>query len=360
MKCMENMKRITLLEDDVINMIKLYKYNGKEFYYNDVFKSDLDMIQKQVAELDSYYLAKWLEIPLTESRMKLLVKKNIVPKNKDEQLLVNIRRIMERLQKGIEQFEPIINDCHEMVKSLFFNVKDVMFVSRTKVDRNRVIPDRRVISRRDRLNDMLDKFNSLKNTEEHELTILVTNFYVDFLNEKPFKEENEFIGLMLMYILLFHSGFNQFKYTSFFSELLKIKKSFSKAILQASFNWEEGFAQTSPLHHLLVRVLLNGYKNIENQLRDYEFDKDLNKTNNIENTIMKLPEIFSKEDLRIKHPYVSDSTINRTLQRLRDEDKIRPMSGGRSAKWMRLYKTASKFSDYKQLGLFDFSEENKK
>ena len=42
----------------------------------------------------------------------------------------------------------------------------------------------------------------------------------------------------------------------------------------------------------------------------------------LNNDHYKLDEIFTKDDIRNIHPYISDSTINRTLKRLRDENKI--------------------------------------
>ena len=84
----------------------------------------------------------------------------------------------------------------------------------------------------------------------------------------------------------------------------------------------------------------------------YEYDSKLNKGDNIENTIYRVPQIFTKDDIRIKHPYVSDSTINRTLQRLRDEGKISPLGTGRSAKWMRVTQTPERFNPYEQLDIF--------
>ena len=60
------------------------------------------------------------------------------------------------------------------------------------------------------------------------------------------------------------------------------------------------------------------------------------KSTNIENTINKLPNIFTKDQIREIHPYVSESTINRALQKLRDENKIKPLGKGRSAKWRKI------------------------
>ena len=44
---------------------------------------------------------------------------------------------------------------------------------------------------------------------------------------------------------------------------------------------------------------------------------------------------FTKEDIRLQNPYVSESTINRALISLRDSGYIEPLGKGRSAKWIR-------------------------
>ena len=106
------------------------------------------------------------------------------------------------------------------------------------------------------------------------------------------------------------------------------------------------------LNRLLVSLILDSYKEIDSFAHEYEFEKKLNKSDNLENSILKLPEIFSKNDLRKRHPNVSDATIDRTLKRMRDEDKIRPLGTGRSAKWQRMI-TGNKKLSVEQLSLFD-------
>jgi len=65
--------------------------------------------------------------------------------------------------------------------------------------------------------------------------------------------------------------------------------------------------------------------------------------------------VFSKDDIRLKHPLISDSTINRTLKRLQQENKIRPLGKGRSAKWIKLYKKEKKSKIQEQLN-FDLGD----
>ena len=80
------------------------------------------------------------------------------------------------------------------------------------------------------------------------------------------------------------------------------------------YNGMNGFAGIIGLYYLLIQ------------------NKGL-KSDNVESTIYKLPEFFTKDDVRRANPNVSDATINRILNKLRDDGVIMPLGTGRSAKW---------------------------
>jgi hypothetical protein len=179
----------------------------------------------------------------------------------------------------------------------------------------------------------------------------MTNFYVDFMNLNCFNKENELIGLVLLYALIIRD-FSVFKYVSFFKYFLKEKDGWKSGLITANYYWSSGYAQTEMISRILLNILIHSYEEVDDMAHEYVFEKELNKSNNIENSILKLDEIFSKEDLRKRHPNVSDATIDRTLKRLKDEDKVRPLGKGRSSKWQRIVSGNKKFG-IEQLSLFN-------
>ena len=107
---------------------------------------------------------------------------------------------------------------------------------------------------------------------------------------------------------------------------------------------------------MIIDEILNKtelYYDLSERARDFEYESklEISKSDYIENTIMKLDEVFAKEEIRKRHPLISDSTINRTLKRLQEEDKIRPLGKGRSAKWIKLVKSTKKLNYQEQLNL---------
>ena len=208
-------------------------------------------------------------------------------------------------------------------------------------------------SKRDELEDLLKTCENLINKGEYELTYIITNFYIDFINGNYFSINNNTLGLILLYLLLYREDFHLFKYVSFTRLLNNHIDEFKTYVNKANYNYEEGFSKTAPLQKLIIDMLIEGYNMVETKVREYSFDSNLNKSDNIENTIYKLPQIFTKDDIRLRHPYTSESTINRTLQRLRDENKIRPNGVGRSASWIRLVELSDFNPDYKQMDIFN-------
>lgn len=357
MHCIDNMERITLSTDIVMKMMNLYEFKGKEFYYHDVLESDLEYIQKQNIERETFFAYKILGLDISENRVRLIIKKNSKTKSKDEILLSNIKRMFVLIHSNIKNFELTANSFLDLAKFIYNEVEDVRFASYQKLEQNTLLRERKTVYKRDDLRDLLHAYTRKMDSNEYEKTLLITNFFVDFLNTKCFKiTDDRFLAYVALYIMLFKEGFELFKYISFFEILYNNQAQFNNAILHANFNWENGYSQTGPLHMLLVSEILKSYQIVEKLIRDYQYDNKLNKSDNIENTIIKAGDTFTKDEIRAKHPYVSESTINRTLQRLRDEGKIRPLSTGRSAKWLRVIPVTKKILPFEQLNIFGEEE----
>lgn len=354
MSSLANMKRLTFTNDMVMDIIELYQFKGKDFYYNNIFKTDADSITKQTIYDDVVFFLALYEIEINPRRLKLLLSKGSTPKTKEEQLAVNMQQIFTICCDSVRDFDLKANQILSTVKLMFREIKNMTFGFSEKIVQNGILREKVKQSKREDISNLFEDYSSLLGNREYELTYLVTNFYIDFLNIKPFDLNNEMVSTLLIYILLFKEGFTVFKYDSFFKLLWEEKESFKQYTLQANYNWNEGFSHTEPLTQLLIKLLIKGYRNIESFVRNYEYESKINKSDNIENTIGKLPQTFSKEDIRERHPYVSDSTINRTLQRLRDEGKVRPLGVGRSARWIRTKESPEQFNINGQLDIFAF------
>ena len=355
MSVLENIERIQYQKDDVYKLIKLYQYRGKDFYYYNMFQSNLPAMRKELVQKDTIALVKFLDLKITDQRLKLLLTKGSKAKNKDEKLVKNIYHTIELAQHENAIFILKTNEMINLVLTLFKDVKSIPLGNRKEIVKDNLLEEEKLVSNRKKLDEFFDTYSGLLAAEEHETINLIVNFYIDFINFKPFDSENELLGLFLLYNLLIRERFSIMRYMPFFEVLYNNKDEFMMLVTKASYNYEVNMSQTEGLTRFIVNKLIENYNKLDEFMHSYEFDIKLNKGDNIENTISKLGQTFTKEDIRKVHPYVSESTINRTLKRLRDEGKISPLGTGRSASWIRILqdndKTINGQIDFYHLGV---------
>jgi len=331
---------------------------GKNDYYVTLFYENYDHIAKSVAEQDAYAFFKvfFSEMKIAESRMRTLLLDSTVAKNQAEQIYKNLIYIFRqiRTQSG-EPFLLTVAEINDLVHLIF---KDTPHNNKIQYRRFKTYSHSLLAkesgSMREKLEELINEFNKVKKEEIFEPLILNVNFTVDFLNMQIYiGEVNEMLAVLVLYVLLIQEGFLACHYVSFFAKVHLNKNDLFEALAKSRFQWEEGLAEIMPLVRFFISNFTELYGDLSLKARDYEYETQLeiSKSDYVENTIMKLGEVFAKDEIRERHPLISDSTINRTLKRLQDEQKIRPLGKGRSAKWIKLVKSQKKLNYQEQLTL---------
>lgn len=354
MNCMENLERTRIPNDVIMDYITLYKSIGINRHNHETLESDYDVMVRQTIRNDTYFFAKIFQIDISDARFKSLIFKGVKAKNKDERLLIRINQAFTKIHDDHTEFELLVSEVQDLLKFVYGDALSQSKLQFRKLEKRQTsinLLSGRHSSARESIERIVELFHQAQKDQEYEISYVATNFYIDFINIKPFPEKNDEVALLLLFILLLSNGFEVFEYISFFERIYKRLNEFTNAVIKSSFNWEMGYSQVLPLHQLLLNISIKAYETLNFLVRDYKFDQHLNKSDNVENTINKLDDVFSKDDIRHVHPYISDSTINRTLKRLRDDKKIRPLGKGRSAKWIKLVKNENKKIRFEQLDL---------
>ncbi|QMS85897.1 hypothetical protein [Candidatus Xianfuyuplasma coldseepsis] len=354
MNCMQNLTRTQIPNDVIMDYIRLYKSIGNNRHNHDVLEGDYEVMVRQTVRNNTYYFSRLFDVKVSDARFKSLIYKGVKTKNKEERLVLQIYNAFIKIHEDADSFELLVSEIQDLARFLYSDLvtpQKLQFRKLKSTGKTTSLLTSKNGSTRESLEQLIHLYQRALEHQEYEVAYIIMNFYIDFIHINPFYDKNQEVGLMLMFILLLTSGYEVFEYISFFELLYKRREDFNEAVIRSSFNWEMGYAQILPLHQLVLEFSMNAYETLNDLVRDYQFDKHLNKSDNVENTILKLPEIFSKDDIRNVHPYISDSTINRTLKRLRDDKKIRPLGKGRSAKWMKLVETNSKKLRFEQLDL---------
>jgi len=322
-------------------MTSLYQQIGMNDYYDEHFSKSLEFYKHKSAEDNAKDFFKLFVPdfkPIPNARFQSLVLDSSTANNRSEQLYKNILLVFRKIHyDSHEPFQLNLMEIRELIAYIF---KDVRQIPRyRKVNKKKSLFNEKKVSLREVLETYLEDVNDLIKENEIEPFFLYMNFMVDFINMQIYDfEYNEIIGALIFYILMIENGLKVSHYIGFFPKLITMKERYFKLLHQSSYQWEEGLGDVIPLTLFMIRIYRSMYDDLYDLSRDFKFDQDLNilKTDFIENIVLKMPETFSKKDIRKKYPHVSDSTINRTLKRLQDEDKIRSLGKGRSAKWVKI------------------------
>ncbi len=359
MYTLDAIDHVRIPNDIIGRYLELYRFIGKNQEIIQVVKPDFETLLEQTIQSDAYFFAQFFNFEVSDARFRQILIKNVQPKNRHERLLSNLKSALHRIHQDTETFDLIDTEIHDMLKFLYSGVETdetLHFAKSNKKDRKTVnLLASGQKTKREALGNLVDSYHRARRANAYEHSLLAVDFYIDFIHLAPFKNHNNLIGLLTLYILLISYDYKAFHLSSFFEKLYKQRTNFEKAREASSRNWSEGLADTLSLHRFMLDISLESYKEAHEMVRNYAYDKQHNKSDYIENTINKLEEVFSKEDIRNAHPTVSDSTINRALARMRDEKKIRPLGKGRGAKWMKLYTTERKKTFQEQMNL-NFNE----
>lgn len=358
--CFTNIDRLTYPNSLVISLTKLYQFKGKDFYYEDVLKNYMDAIIKNTIEKDALYVSRILKLNISDSRTRLILKKNSEPKTNDEKILANLKKVFKIIQEKGTDFEVTSNEFLHLAYTIYNDVEKISYNLEVRIAKPHLLEEKTKISKREVLDEEIKAFNDAIKNKNVEPTQAITNLYVDLLHFNLFNDHNQILSLIIMYCLLFRERFNLFKYISFFESYYNKIEQFRTSTISAGYNWDTGYSQTAMLNKDIIDLLLEGYGKVEQMVSNFNFEKKLRKIDNVESAIMKLGEIFTREQIKQACPQLSDSTINRALVRLKEENKIRPNGTGRSATWIRLVPDEMFTAKTRQMNIFDLigSDEN--
>jgi hypothetical protein len=354
MRCLQNISRTIIPNDVIVSYTRLYKSIGNNHFNHQTLESDNTAMIRQTIAKDIQFFSKILDVNISEGRIRSLIYKGVKAKNKNEIFIQNLYSAFTKIHTDTSSFELLPTEIFDMLHFLYDNVVNPKLLQYKKIQKDKEktsLLSQKAGSKREVLEHLIKLYDDVVEAKQYEQTFVIINFIIDFIKSDIFEDKNEEVGLILLYILLLTNDLEVFEYISFFELVYEYQEEYKKAFLESTYNWKEGYAQVLPLHRYIINISLLAYQELNHIIRDYEFDQNLNKSNNIENTISKFDDVFTKDDIRNIHPYISDSTINRTLKRLRDDDIIRPLGKGRSAKWIKLEKNPNKKLNFEQLDL---------
>lgn len=333
MTCTKNINKFIIPNDVINTLTKIYYHIGKNDTYKEKAGSDYNRIVSQTIERDTYFLSKLVELDISDPRLRLIITKNSEARTRDEKVLHNIKEILTIFMQNPSRQQISASDLNNLINYIYpnQNIKyDIL-----KEEKKNVYHLVNAGSKREVVEE-LARFISSSEVENTESISLYLNYLIDLYALKPFTVNNDCLFYLIMYLLMLKANIGAISYVSLFEAIYNNKHALDDSLQEAIYNYNEGIPQILSFMRFFTKLILDMYKHTEEIIKAFEKESEIAKADNIENTILNLNNIFTKDEIRLNHPYVSESTINRVLLKLKDENIIKPLGKGRSAKWIKI------------------------
>lgn len=319
MSCIDKIERYFIPNEIVVSLSKIYTFIGKNDHYTSSVKNDLAKIIEDTIQRDTYFLSKMIKLDLSDNRTRLIISKDSSPRTNDETVLYNLKHVIENIQF-------FASDIDFNAKKILSYINQIYCVKSTNY---------KSAEEEAKVEEWAKKVAEMTKLESIDRIYLNLHYVIDLYNFEPLTDHNEMLTYLALYIMLLNAHIDCFKFLSLFEALYPKKEELLDQLNNTKFNWAIGHAQTNEFVSYIASIIIDTYKEVDKFIKNYTDDVTSNKTDAILNTILNLPRTFTKEDIRAYHPYVSESTINRVLTKLREENQIKPTGNGRSAKWIK-------------------------
>lgn len=321
-----NIKTTPISPQLIISLTKLYENKGKELYYYSLITNDSKAIKHNVIETDAIFSGHLLHVELSNQKYRLLTQQSVTPTNRKEKLISNLLKSYQIMHKAESSWKLTSNGIIEIQEFIFreFDPNSCLERKRNKLEKKA------------ELDALVNQFNKMISENEVELITIFCSFIIDFINLRLFDNYNEFIGLVILMLLLKQHGFKIVDYISFFDNIFEEEKNYIEAINKSSLNWDIGLPQYHYFIIFIIGIINEMYTKFDRLCENFQSDKQYSKEELVEQIVLGFNNTFTKDDIRNYNPFISDSTINRSLKNLRDQGIIEPTGKGRSAKWKKI------------------------
>jgi len=329
---------------NIINLIsKIHEYKGKQSYLLDTKKDTLETLLK-VAKIQSTSSSNKIEgIYTTDKRINEIVNQKLEPKNRNEEEIAGYRDVLTLIHENYNFIDINQNTILQLHRDLY-KYTGYSYGGKFKNSQNFIEEENEKREKKIRfiplspvetpiaIEELCKNYNELVNNETCDLLVLIPIFILDFVSIHPFNDGNGRMSRLLTLLLLYKANYMVGKYISIEKIIEETKDSYYDTLEKSSTNWHNNENDYSYFVEYYLGIILNAYK---------EFDSRINIVENKKTTAYdRIIDIFKNNIIPIdkafitnKCPDLSETTIERTLNKLFKEDKIVKISGGRYTKY---------------------------
>ena len=115
------LKNYQIQGDLLLDLLSLYKTIGKSEVYSNIYKEDFLVDYNNSLEEDTFEIVKYLGIKVSFERQRLIITKDYTPKNKEENMVAAIKRMIASIRSNALEHKRPINsiDILDLLKRIY-------------------------------------------------------------------------------------------------------------------------------------------------------------------------------------------------------------------------------------------------
>lgn len=320
----------------------LGEYRGKQELFARQTPQILETL-KQVAIIQSTESSNRIEgVVVASDRLKILLEKKTVPKNRPEAEVVGYRDVLATIHTSFNRFQITPATILKIHRDLFrqtglpsgeWKKRDNTIEERLSDGRwiTRFMP----VSARETphyIEELCARFERLWDERRIDTLLLIHAFVLDFLCIHPFMDGNGRVSRLLTVLLLHKAGYDVGRYISLERLIEQSKETYYEVLQEASAGWHEGRHRILPWWQYSLGGLIAAYKEFEARVGTVRFVRGA-KTASVQEAVNNMTDLFSVGELARACPNVSRPMIRVILEALRDKGKLEVVGTGRGAVW---------------------------
>ncbi len=346
------MRKFNLMEEynsiissgNIISLIsKIHEYKGKQSYLLNTKKDTLDTLSK-VAKIESTSSSNKIEgICTTDKRINEIVTKKLEPKNRNEEEIAGYRDVLSLIHENYNFIDINQNKILQLHRDLY-KYTGYSYGGKFKNSQNYIEEENEKGEKKIRfiplspvetpiaIEDLCKNYNELVNNESCDLLVLIPIFILDFLSIHPFNDGNGRMSRLLTLLLLYKADYMVGKYISIEKIIEETKDSYYDTLEKSSVAWNNNENDYSYFVEYYLGIILNAYKDFDSRINIVE-NKKITAYDRIIGIFKENIIPIDKAFIINKCPNLSETTIERILNKLLKKDKIVKISGGRYTKY---------------------------
>lgn len=301
---------------------------------------------REIARVQSVESSNAIEgIVAPNERIRELVTRKAQPENRPEEEITGYRAVLDTINSSaagmpftpslVEQLHRDLYQYTSTPAGRFKNVENS--IQEMGADGVRVVRFQTVsaLDTPAAMEELHERFSAASESGKHHPLLLVGCYVFDFLAIHPFRDGNGRISRLLTLLALYQAGYEIGRYVSLERLIEQTRDTYYDALQAAGHGWHEDEHDIGPWLRYLLGILTAAYKELTGASSATASGRGAKREAVARFIRDSSAGEFTVADVRRAVPTASDSYIDKTLARLRDEDLIEPIGTGRKARWRR-------------------------